>query len=37
MVGAAGHLLERSIIDKAVGSSERLIFEGAPIIEPPLK
>ena len=36
MVSAAGSFLERAIIDKAVGSPERLIFEGAPIIEPPL-
>jgi hypothetical protein len=37
MVSAAGSFLERSIIDKSVGSPERLIFEGAPIIEPPLE
>lgn len=36
LVSAAGSFLERAIIDKAVGSPERLIFEGAPIIEPPL-
>jgi hypothetical protein len=33
---AAGSFLERSIVDKSCGSPERLIFEGAPIIEPPL-
>jgi hypothetical protein len=36
VVGTAGQLLERSIVDRVVGSPERLIFEGAPIIEPPL-
>ena len=34
---AAGSFLERSIIDKARGSPERLIFEGAPIVVPPLE
>lgn len=36
MVGAAGQLLERSIVDVAVGAPERLVFEGAPTLEPPL-
>ncbi len=36
MVGAGGQALERSIVDRMVGSAERLIFEGAPILEPPL-
>ena len=36
MVGAGGHALERSIVDRMVGSAERLIFEGAPILERPL-
>ena len=36
MVSAAGSFLERAMIDKFVGSPERLIFEGAPIVEPPL-
>ena len=36
MVGAAGQLLERSIIDRTVGAPERLVFEGAPQLEPPL-
>jgi hypothetical protein len=36
MVGAGGQLLERSIIDRVVGGPERLSFEGAPIVEPPL-
>ncbi len=30
MVGAGGQLLERSIVDRMVGSPERLVFEGAP-------
>jgi hypothetical protein len=37
MVSAAGSFLERAIIDKSVASPERLIFEGAPIIAPPLE
>jgi hypothetical protein len=37
MVSAAGSFLERSIVDKSCGSPERLIFEGKPIIEPPLE
>jgi hypothetical protein len=36
MIGAGGDLLERSIIDRMVGAPERLIFEGAPEIVPPL-
>jgi hypothetical protein len=36
MVGAAGQLLERSIVDVSVGSPERLVFEGAPLVVPPL-
>lgn len=36
IVGAAGQLLERSVVDRVVGSPERLIFEASPIIEPPL-
>ena len=36
MVGRAGQLLERSIIDASVGSPERLVFEGPPQLEPPL-
>jgi hypothetical protein len=36
MVGAGGQLLERSIVDRMVGAPERLIFEGAPILDPPL-
>jgi RecA-family ATPase len=37
MVSAAGSFLERSIIDKSVGSPERLIFEGAPMVVSPLE
>jgi hypothetical protein len=36
MVGAGGQLLERSIVDRMVGAAERLIFEGAPVLDPPL-
>jgi len=32
MVGAAGQFLERSIVDRMVGSPERLVFEGSPIL-----
>ena len=36
LVGAAGQLLERSVVDRMVGAPERLAFEGAPIVVPPL-
>ena len=36
MTGAGGQLLERSIVDRMVGASERLVFEGGPILVPPL-
>jgi hypothetical protein len=36
MVGAAGTALERSIVDRMVGGPERLVFEGGPILVPPL-
>ena len=36
MVGAGGQLLERSIVDRTVGGPERLVFEGAPVLVPPL-
>jgi hypothetical protein len=36
MVGAGGQLLERSIVDPMVGAPERLVFEGPPVLEPPL-
>jgi hypothetical protein len=35
-VSASGQLLERSVIDRAVGLPERLVFEGAPVLVPPL-
>jgi hypothetical protein len=37
MVGASGQLLERSIVDRVVGSPERLVFEGPPVLDPPLE
>jgi hypothetical protein len=37
MVGAGGQLLERSIVDRMVGAPERLVFEGPPVLEPPLQ
>jgi hypothetical protein len=36
IVNAGGQLLERSTIDRMVGAPERLVFEGAPILDPPL-
>src|SRR5262249_36667233 len=36
LIGKAGQLLERSIVDRAVGYGERLCFEGAPMLVPPL-
>lgn len=36
MIGKAGQLLERSLIDRMVGYGERLCFEGAPLIVAPL-
>jgi hypothetical protein len=36
MVGAAGQLLERSLVDRMVYAAERIVFEGAPILDPPL-
>jgi hypothetical protein len=37
MVGVGGQLLERSIVDRMVYAPERPVFEGAPILEPPLQ
>ena len=37
MVGAGGALLDRSIVDRMVGGPERLVFEGGPILVPPLQ
>jgi hypothetical protein len=36
-VGRAGQLLERSPIDHMVGRPERLVFEGGPVLDPPLQ
>ncbi|HYU12536.1 MAG TPA: hypothetical protein VEK82_08165, partial [Stellaceae bacterium] len=36
MVGSAGQLLERSIVDRIVGTPERLVFEGPPVLGPGL-
>ncbi|WP_456790130.1 hypothetical protein [Bradyrhizobium sp. USDA 4472] len=36
-IGAAGQLLDRSIIDTAVYGPERLVFEGRPILVPPVE
>ena len=36
VIGAAGQLLDRSLVDRMVGYGERLCFEGAPLIVPPL-
>ncbi len=36
MAGAGGQSLERSIIDRMVGAPERLVFEGAPVLVPPI-
>ena len=36
VIGRSGGLLERSLVDCAVGQGERLCFEGQPIIDPPL-
>src|SRR6185503_14658069 len=33
----SGQLLERSLVDRMVGRGERLCFEGAAVVEPPLK
>ena len=35
-IGAAGQLLERSLVDRMVGFGERLCFEGPPRVLPPL-
>jgi hypothetical protein len=34
--GAAGQLLERSLVDRSVGQPERLVFEGPPVLTAPL-
>jgi hypothetical protein len=37
MIGAAGQLLDRSLVDISVFAAERLVFEGSPVLEPPLQ
>jgi hypothetical protein len=37
IVGRAGQILERSIIDRSVGRPERLVFEGGPVVKLPLR
>ncbi len=37
MVGAGGQLLDRSLVDRMVFAPERLVFEGAPVLVPPLE
>lgn len=37
MVGAGGQLLERTLIDRMVYAPERLVFEGAPVLEGSLR
>jgi hypothetical protein len=37
MVSTSGALLERSIVDRMVGGPERLVFEGGPVLVPPLQ
>ena len=36
IISASGQLLERSIVDRMVGAPERLVFEGGPVLTPPL-
>jgi hypothetical protein len=36
MVGPCGQLLDRSIVDRVCGGPERLVFEGRPVLDPPL-
>ena len=37
MVSSSGSLLDRSIVDRLVGGPERLVFEGGPVLVPPLQ
>jgi hypothetical protein len=37
LIGKAGQLLDRSIIDRSVYGAERLVFEGGPEVVPPLR
>jgi hypothetical protein len=36
LIGGAGQLLDRSIVDRMVAFGERLCFEGPPVVVPPL-
>ena len=36
MVGAGGQFLDRSLVDRMVYAPERLVFEAAPVLDPPL-
>jgi hypothetical protein len=36
MIGRGGDLLRRSLVDRMVAGPERPVFEGAPVLEPPL-
>jgi len=36
-LSAPGSFLERSLVDRSCGSAERLIFEAAPVVVPPLE
>jgi hypothetical protein len=36
VVSSGGQLLEKSIVDRMVGGPERIVFEGAPVLIPPL-
>ena len=36
MVGTGGQLLDRSVVDRMVYAPERLVFEGAPVLDHPL-
>ena len=37
LISKDGKLLERSIVDRSVATPEHLLFEGPPIVKPPLK
>jgi hypothetical protein len=37
MLGKSGSFLSRAIVDRTVGGSERLVFEGPPLLDPPLR
>lgn len=37
VVSRSGALLDRSLVDRMVGQASRLVFEGGPILQPPLQ